>query len=158
MAQIQHNMEEEAKRIDRVAEKMTEGLRRGMIRALQTVGRTSAQDWLQGPRPERLGIASGALIRAMQGIHSFTIGEGDSPSFSSKNGWVKSWKAGNMVHGEIGVSVISSEGKDYPQYWETDGSDHDGPRPFLNPAGNQALSAGLLDRDIQAELNKVKLD
>ena len=170
MPRIQHNMEEEAERISKFADDLSERTRIGMIRALQTVGRTSAQDWLQGPRPERLGVASGALIRAMMGTHAFNVGEGGSPSTSKKEGWVKAWKAGNKLFGEIGVEVLSKDGFDYSEMWENRGySAHSiistrvtrsaqGPRPFLKPAGNQALSAGLLDRDIQTEIDKAKLD
>lgn len=158
MPQIKHNMKEEAERIDKFADSLSERTRIGMIRALQTVGRTAAQDWLQGPRPERLGVVSGSLIRAMQGTHAFDPGEGGSASTSKKEGYVKAWKTGNRIFGEIGVEVFSKGGFDYADYWEHSGKAHDGPRPFMAPAGNQALSAGLLDRDIQDELNKAKLD
>lgn len=159
MAQIRHNMEEEAKRIDGFKDDLSERTRIGMIRALQTVGRTAEQDWLQGPRPERLGIgATGHLIRAMQGTHSFDPGEGGSASTSKNEGWTKAWKTGNVITGEIGVEVFSKGGFDYSEYWEFSGRAHDGPRPFLNPAGQQALSEGLLDQDIQEEINKAKLD
>lgn len=158
MAQIKHNMEEEAKRIDGFKDDLSERTRIGMIRALQTVGRTAASDWLRGPRPDRLGIKGGDLIRAMEGTHAFDPGDEGSASTSKKQGWVKAWKVGTNVFGEIGVDVVSSGGFHYDEYWEKDGSAHDGPRPFMNPAGQQALSAGLLDRDLQDELNKAKLD
>lgn len=158
MPRIEHNMDKEAERIDKFANDLSERTRIGMIRALQTIGRTAAQDWLQGPRPERLGVVSGHLIRAMQGTHSFDPGEGGSASTSKKEGYVKAWKVGNRIFGEIGVEVFSKGGFDYADYWEYSGKGHDGPRPFLNPAGQQALSGGLLDRDIQIEINKAKLD
>lgn len=160
MPQIKHNMKEEAERIDKFADSLNERTRIGMIRALTTVGTLSAQQWLQGPRPERLGTASRRLIKAMQGGYSFSGGveETGSAAVSSKGGWTKAWKAGNTVFGEIGVDVVSDFGFDYPEYWEKRGTKHGGPRPFMNPAGNQALSAGLLDRDIQTELDKAKLD
>lgn len=158
MPRIEHNMDKEAERIESFADDLSERTRIGMIKALQVVGLTASQDWLQGPSPERLNIASGHLIRAMMGTHSFDPGEDGSASTSKNEGWTKAWKTGNTIHGEIGVEVFSKGGFDYSEYWEFSGKAHDGPRPFMNPAGQQALSAGLLDEAIQTELNKAKLD
>lgn len=158
MPQIKHNMEEESKRIDKFGDTLTEQMRVGMLRALASIQRLSAQQWLQGPRPERLGTASRRLIKAMQGGYSFSGGikETGSASISSKEGYIKAEKVGNVIRGEVGLETFGPF--DYPEYWEFNGKAHGGPRPFLNPAGQQALSSGLLDREIQTEVDKVKLD
>lgn len=157
---IEHNIKKVAKRIDKLAGEVTNKMQAGMVRALSSIGRIGAQDWLQGPKPEKLNIFKGKLIRAMIGSHGFGGGikATGAVSISSKGGWIKAEKVGRFIRGEIGVDVQSPEGFDYPEYWEFRGSKHGGPRPFLNPAGLQAQSSGLLDRDIQKELNKVKLD
>ena len=98
------------------------------------------------------------------GVNSNAFGGGikttGTVATSYKEGWRKAWKAGRFVYGEIGVEVKSKDqwNFDYSEYWEERGTIHGGPRPFLNPAGMQAKSSGLLDRAIQTELDRVKLD
>lgn len=74
--------------------------------------------YLKGPRPDRLvsDPVRGTTGRLARGI------------------------AGDVVATEKTTGVIyvknhvkSPRGFDYPAYWETDGSAHGGPRPFLKP-------------------------
>lgn len=152
-----------------------------MGKVLQHIGIISARDYLHGPRPQKLDIRSGELIRAILGGPGFSGGvkTTGSPSVSSANSIRNVFASGDTVIGEIGVKNLM-----YADLWEKTGHGeikpvtkkvlhfftHDGreiftkkvsaqgPRPFLLPAGEQARTSGKLDEIFMNDLEKIKID
>ena len=84
----------------------------GIRKGLEDVGLFGAgqikQHYLRGPKPQYLRVDTGALI-----------------------GGIRHAVSKNAVY--LGTNVVSKNGFNYPEYWETSGKRHGGPRPFLKP-------------------------
>ena len=178
---IKSNMAQEAQRILILSDEFTDALVEGMRKSLQAIGLISAQDYLQGPRPQRLAVRSGKLIRALMGVHSFTGGltATGGPSVSSQHGYREIKRIRDKLLGVMGVKDLP-----YADIWEKTGHGEivpkkaralhfftetgeevftkrvraQRPRPFLDPAGKQAQSSGRLDQIFQEEIDQVKYD
>ena len=151
---ITSNMKEEAKKIGRLPDDIKSNLVNAMQEALTSVAVISASEYLQGPRPKRLGIFSGKLIRAVMAGYSFSGSGGNSDGSSDS---IRSiFRSGDEVIGIIGVREFKPF--DYPSYWEHTGRGGTDKRPFMEPAGKQAQSRGLIDRAFQSAIDKVEHD
>jgi len=158
-------------------QKRDDALIKAMRRSMQQVGIVSARDYLHGPRPDHLDIKSGKLIRAVMGGYGFGGGlkETGSRSVSSKDGFQTVKKSGDHIVGEMGVNPFTPF--DYPKMWELTGRkafsqtrktksgreytidfSAQKPRPFLNPAAEDAHSRGIIDDIFQEELDNLKAE
>ena len=88
--------------------------RKPLFSAADFVRGKAQHDYLRGPRPIRLEVATGRLRGSVRAL---------APKIEGKT-----------VTAEEKASALSTQGFDYPAYWEWDGSRHGGPRPFLQPA------------------------
>ena len=107
-------------------------LKMAMMEMVNLVAFTSAAKYLQGPRPDKLGVVSSRLIRSMIGATSFR-GVPDKIQLRRQfRGTVDSIRqvtaVGKNIIGLVGTKAKSKRGFDYPAFHEkTD-------RAFLKPA------------------------
>ena len=155
-ARITSNVTTQAEKFDKnISDQIVKTINEGMRRALQVVGILSAQNFLQGPKPDHLRIDTGRLIRGMMGGHSFN--EADTGRSVSNADSIREIKREHKsLVGVIGLKTFSPW--DYPEYWEERGTVHGGPRPFLGPAEKAARSSGKIDQVIQEEIDKLRFD
>jgi len=157
-------MAQEAQRLMFTSNKMTQAMINGMRKSLQRVGLISAQDYLQGPRPEKLGIVSGRLIRSLMGGPSFAGGlkETGAPAVSRNEGIRVIKKIGDMISGIIGTDVpyarIHEYGGIIKNAWGRGIIVHMPERSYLRTAGHQADQSGEIDDIFQDEVDGVKHD
>jgi len=179
---VTSNAAEASKQFEDFQNDFWESLQDGMRRVLQYIGILSAKEYLHGPRPRRLDIGrTQQLIRAMLGGPGFSGGvkTTGAPAVSSANSIRSVTRSGDKVIGEIGVRNLP-----YADMWETTGHGtivpirkkalhfftHDGrevftkrvsaqgPRPFLKPAGEQAVQSGRLDEILMEAFSKLAVD
>ena len=176
---IKHNIAEEAKKIEGLVGEVQDVLVGTTTQALNEIGVESAKNFLNGPRPKRLGTVSGRLIRAIMGGYSFSGGIKTTGNVAVSNAdsirEVK--RVGGTIYGTIGIKTF--EPFDYPRMWEETGHKAIVPksaaalvfktstgwvrtqkvkaqkaRPFLRPAGAEYKSSGRLDKLFDDALGK----
>ena len=155
-ARVTSNAKKQAEKFDKnIAGEVDKTIAAGIRRAMQVVGLLSAQEFLQGPKPEKLGIVSGRLVRGMMGGHSFN--EADAGRSVSNADSIREIKREQRsIVGVLGLKTFTPF--DYPEYWEERGTVHGGPREFLGPAEKMARSSGKIDQAIQEEIDKLRFD
>ena len=117
--------------LNRSQEVLQTAIFNGMNDVLNTIGMETAVHHLQGPRPIKLGIVTGRLVKSFIGRIHYEKGSVDVGNNYSIH---KIHKTGNSIFGIKGTRAIAPNGFDYPAYWEYNGSRHGGKRPFLEPA------------------------
>jgi len=95
-------------RIDDLRSKLPGIVGKGLKASAVVYAGIVQRDYLQGPRPERLGVQSTRLIGSIQAE-------------------VEGMRA------IVSANARSDQGFNYPRYWEVSGKRHGGPRPFLTP-------------------------
>jgi len=157
--QLTHNMKDEVKALGRLETKTRETVESAMRKGMHAVAIISASEYLQGPRPKRLGIKSGDLIRAIMGGYSFserTSGMSAPMDRGSNESIRVVFRSGDKVVGLMGVEEFKPF--DYPYFWEQVGRGGSDKRPFLGPAGRQAKSRGVLDKIFQDAMDTLEHD
>jgi hypothetical protein len=99
-----------------IKQKLPHLLLKPLYRAADTVRGISQKEYLRGPRPDKLAVATGRLFGSLRASSTLTSGG---------------------AKGEVVANAVSSGGFDYPGYWELRGTRHGGPRPFLRPARDE---------------------
>jgi len=126
--------EEVQRALSKIMRHIPKIVERPMMVVAQTIAGISQENYLRGPRPDRLAVATGRL----------------RSSISSKVE-VK----GNEIRGYVGTNVVSPGGFNYPAYWEFHGRKGK-PRPFLVPARENHRDKwwGIFLRELKKEMRE----
>lgn len=106
----------DTKKAERALKQLNPLINGAVFKTMESVGsfgrRHVKSDFLNGPRPKRLGQVTGKLHDSIQ--YSVIKDRDD-------------------ISTHIGTSALTAKGFNYPEYWEERGTVHGGPRPFLGP-------------------------
>jgi len=114
--EVRLDYNEVRKMLKAIGKELPRFLIKPLYRAADFIRGVSQEQYLRGPRPDRLAVVSSRLFGSLRAEAKVT---------------------GKGAIGIIKANAHSDQGFDYPAYWETDGSAHGGPRPFLKPARDE---------------------